>query len=128
MAEAGAEDVDRAVHAATRAFQDSAWSQMIPAAREALLLRWADLVERHGDELAELESLDNGKLVLYARMVDVPATVNLIRYYAGWATKIQGVTTNVSIGMPNTYLKKTMFLTFGTSTPVVRRSTVVAMR
>ena len=102
VAEAGAEDVDRAVHAATRAFQDSAWSQMIPAAREALLLRWADLVERHGDELAELESLDNGKLVLYARMVDVPATVNLIRYYAGWATKIQGVTTNVSIGIPNT--------------------------
>ena len=102
VAEAGAEDVDRAVAAATRAFQDSAWSRMIPAAREALLLRWADLVERHGDELAELESLDNGKLVLYARMVDVPATVNLIRYYAGWATKIQGVTTNVSIGIPNT--------------------------
>ena len=74
MAEAGPEDVDRAVAAPTRAFQDSAWSRMIPAAREALLLRWADLVERHGGELAELESLE-GKLVLYARMVDVPATV-----------------------------------------------------
>ena len=102
VAEAGAEDVDRAVDAATRAFQDSAWSRMLPATREALLLKWADLVERNGDELAELESLDNGKLVLYARMIDVPATVNLIRYYAGWATKIQGVTTAVSIGIPHT--------------------------
>jgi phenylacetaldehyde dehydrogenase len=101
VAEAGAEDVDRAARAAEKAFYDSAWSRMIPVAREALLLKWADLVEAHADELAELESLDNGKLVLYAKMVDVPATVQLIRYYAGWATKIEGSTTNVSIGIPN---------------------------
>jgi len=102
VAEADAEDVDRAARAASRAFYEGAWSRMIPAVREALLLKWADLVEAHADELAELESLDNGKLVIYAKMVDVPAAVNLIRYYAGWTTKIEGVTTNVSIGIPNT--------------------------
>lgn len=102
VAEAAAEDVDRAARAATRAFYDGEWSRMIPAVREALLMKWADLVEARADELAELESLDNGKLVMYARMVDVPAAVNLIRYYAGWATKIEGATTNVSIGIPNT--------------------------
>ena len=102
VAEGDAEDVDRAAKAATRAFYDGAWSRMIPAVREALLLKWADLVEAHSDELAELESLDNGKLVIYAKMVDVPAAVNLIRYFAGWTTKIEGTTTNVSIGIPNT--------------------------
>jgi phenylacetaldehyde dehydrogenase len=101
VAEGDAEDVDRAAKAATRAFYGGPWSRMIPAAREAMLLKWADLVEAHAEELAELESLDNGKLVLYARMVDVPAAVNLIRYFAGWATKIEGTTTNVSIGIPN---------------------------
>ena len=102
VAEADAEDVDRAARAATRAFYDGPWSRMIPAVREALLMKWADLVEAHADELAELESLDNGKLVIYAKMVDVPAAVNLIRYYAGWTTKIEGTTANVSIGIPNT--------------------------
>jgi phenylacetaldehyde dehydrogenase len=102
VAEADAEDVDRAAKAATRAFYEGAWSRMIPAVRESLLMKWADLVEAHADELAELESLDNGKLVLYAKMVDVPAAVNLIRYFAGWTTKIEGTTTNVSIGIPNT--------------------------
>ena len=102
VAEADAEDVDRAAKAATRAFYHGEWSRMIPAVREALLMKWADLVEARADELAELESLDNGKLVIYAKMVDVPAAVNLIRYFAGWTTKIEGTTTNVSIGIPNT--------------------------
>jgi phenylacetaldehyde dehydrogenase len=102
VAEADKADVELAVQAATKAFYDSEWSRMIPAVREALLLKWADLVEQNADMLAELESLDNGKLVMYAKMVDIPATVSLIRYYAGYATKIQGVTTSVSIGIPNT--------------------------
>jgi phenylacetaldehyde dehydrogenase len=102
VAEADAEDVDRAAKAATRAFYHGEWSRMIPAVREALLMKWADLVEASADELAELESLDNGKLVIYAKMVDVPAAVNLIRYFAGWTTKIEGTTANVSIGIPNT--------------------------
>src|SRR5690606_36654856 len=90
VAEASAADIDRAAQAAHRAFYSGPWSSMIPAAREALLLKWADLVEQHADELAELESLDNGKLVFYAKIIDVPATVQLIRYYAGYATKIEG--------------------------------------
>jgi phenylacetaldehyde dehydrogenase len=102
VAEGDREDVDRAVKAAHKAFYEGEWSRMIPAAREAMLLRWADLVEANADMLAELESLDNGKLVMYAKMIDVPASIQLIRYYAGWATKIEGATTNVSIPIPNT--------------------------
>ena len=102
VAEADREDVDRAAKAAHRAFYEGEWSRMIPAVREALLLKWADLVEANAAMLAELESLDNGKLVMYANMIDVPASVQLIRYYAGWTTKIGGATANVSIGIPNT--------------------------
>jgi len=102
VAEGDREDVDRAVRAAHKAFYDSEWSRSIPTARESLLLKWADLVEANADMLAELESLDNGKLVMYAKMIDVPASVQLIRYYAGWATKIEGTTANVSIPIPNT--------------------------
>jgi phenylacetaldehyde dehydrogenase len=102
VAEGDREDVDRAAKAAHKAFYEGEWSRMIPAAREAMLLRWADLVEANAGMLAELESLDNGKLVMYAKMIDVPASVQLIRYYAGWATKIEGATTNVSIPIPHT--------------------------
>ena len=102
VAEGDREDVDRAAKAASTAFYEGEWSRMIPVARESLLLKWADLVEANADMLAELESLDNGKLVMYAKMIDVPASVQLIRYYAGWATKIGGTTANVSIGIPNT--------------------------
>ena len=96
------EDVDRAAKAAHKAFHEGPWSRMIPAAREAVLLKWADLVEANADSLAELESLDNGKLVFYAKIIDVPAAVQLIRYYAGWTTKIGGTTATVSVGIPNT--------------------------
>jgi len=96
------EDVDRAAKAAHKAFSEGPWSRMIPAAREAVLLKWADLVEANADSLAELESLDNGKLVFYAKIIDVPAAVQLIRYYAGWTTKIGGTTATVSVGIPNT--------------------------
>src|SRR3954468_3293998 len=102
VAEGDREDVDRAARAAHTAFYQGEWSRMIPAVREALLLKWADLVEANADMLAELESLDNGKMVLYAKMIDVPASVQLILYYAGWTTKIGGTTANVSIGIPNT--------------------------
>jgi phenylacetaldehyde dehydrogenase len=102
VAEGDREDVDRAAKAAHKAFYGGEWSRTIPAVREALLSKWADLVEANADMLAELESLDNGKLVTYAKMIDVPASVQLIRYYAGWATKIGGRTANVSVGIPNT--------------------------
>src|SRR5215470_1675790 len=102
VAEGDREDIDRAAKAAYKAFYEGEWSRTIPTVREALLLKWADLVEANAHMLAELESLDNGKLVTYAKMIDVPASVQLIRYYAGWATKIGGRTANVSIGIPNT--------------------------
>ena len=94
------EDVDLAVRTARRAFEDSDWSRMAPAGRERLLLKLADLVERNGEELAQLESLDNGKLVMFAQMIDVHGTVDFLRYMAGWATKIYGRTMDVSFGFP----------------------------
>jgi phenylacetaldehyde dehydrogenase len=100
LAEGDREDVDRAVRAARRAFDDSDWSRMRPAGRERLLLKLADLIETHADELAQLESLDNGKLVFLARVVDVQGTVDFFRYMAGWATKIEGRTLDVSCGFP----------------------------
>jgi len=100
LAEGDAEDVDRAVKAARRAFDDSAWSRMRPVERERLLLKLADLVEANLEEIAQLESLDNGKLVFFAKIVDVQGTVDYLRYMAGWATKIEGRTLDVSCGFP----------------------------
>jgi acyl-CoA reductase-like NAD-dependent aldehyde dehydrogenase len=90
VAQAGAEDVDRAVGAARAAFEDGPWASMAAADRGALIERLAQLVEEHGDELAELESLDNGKPVTYAKVVDVGSAANHLRYFAGWPTKIEG--------------------------------------
>src|SRR4030095_6616341 len=92
VAEGDREDVDRAAKAAHKAFYEGEWSRMIPTAREAPLLKWADLEAGNADMLAELESLDNGKLVMFAKMIDIPASVQLIRYYAGWGPKIAGET------------------------------------
>ncbi len=92
-----ASDVDRAVSAARRAFEDGEWPQMRPAQRERLLLRLADLVEREARSLAEIESLDNGKSVVLAQHVDMAMAVDFLRYMAGWATKIEGSTHDVSI-------------------------------
>ena len=102
VAEGDREDIDRAVRAARKAFDDSDWSRMPPSGRERLILKLADLVEANADELAQLESLNNGKLVMMARWVDVQGTVDFLRYMAGWATKIAGRTLDVSIGIPNT--------------------------
>lgn len=95
-----AADVDRAVAAARRAFEGADWRKFRPVDRERLLLRLADEVDAHGDELAELESLDNGKSLVLARRVDVKNTVEFLRYIAGWATKIEGTTVNVSFPRP----------------------------
>jgi phenylacetaldehyde dehydrogenase len=100
VADANAADVDRAVAAARAAFETGPWATMLPAAREALLWRLSDLIQKNADELAELESLDNGKTKFMASVVDVPGAVNHFRYMAGWATKIEGSTIEVSIGGP----------------------------
>jgi phenylacetaldehyde dehydrogenase len=92
-----AADVDRAVRAARSAFEAPEWSEMLPAQRERLLLRLADLVETHAQQLAEIEALDNGKLVMLARHVDMAMAVDFLRYMAGWATKIEGSTHDVSV-------------------------------
>ncbi|HEV7362839.1 MAG TPA: aldehyde dehydrogenase family protein, partial [Solirubrobacteraceae bacterium] len=90
VARAGAEDVDRAVRAARAAFEDGPWASMAAADRGALIERLAHLVEEHADELAELESLDNGKPVTYAKVVDVGSAAGHLHYFAGWPTKIEG--------------------------------------
>jgi phenylacetaldehyde dehydrogenase len=100
VADANATDVDRAVAAARAAFETGPWPSMLPAAREALLWRLSDLIQKNAEELAELESLDNGKTKFMASVVDVPGAVNHFRYMAGWATKIEGSTIEVSIGGP----------------------------
>ncbi len=96
VAEATAADVDEAVMAARRVFDDSEhpWRKMSASERGRLLWRIADAVERNIDELAELETLDNGKPIFESRYVDMPMVVDVLRYYAGWATKIHGETTN----------------------------------
>ncbi|MFO7275780.1 MAG: aldehyde dehydrogenase family protein [Pseudomonadota bacterium] len=98
--DANAEDVNRAVAAARKAFESGPWPDMLPAQREALLWRLADLIDRHAEELAELESLDNGKTKLMASMVDIPAASAQFRYMAGWATKIEGSTFQTSLPGP----------------------------
>ena len=98
VAEAGAEDVDRAVAAARAAFESGPWPEMLPVSRQALLWRLADLIEQHAAEFAEIESLDNGKTRFMASIIDVPGARNYFRYMAGWATKIEGTTMQTSIG------------------------------
>jgi phenylacetaldehyde dehydrogenase len=95
-AEGDAADVDLAVAAARRAFEDSEWSRMKPVDRERLLHRLADLVERDADELAELEAIDNGKSALMARHVDIKHSLEVWRYMAGWPTKLEGKTLPIS--------------------------------
>src|SRR5246500_15312 len=96
IVEASAEDVDRAVKAARHAFEERTgpWRKMSAGERGRLLWRLADLVEKNLDELAELETLDNGKPIFESKYVDIPMVVDVLRYYAGLATKIHGETVN----------------------------------
>ena len=97
VAEADAADVDLAVKAARKAFHSkSAWRRMSASERGRLLNRLADLIEQNVDELATLESLDNGKPRHVARTADLPLVIGCYRYYAGWADKIQGKTIPIS--------------------------------
>jgi acyl-CoA reductase-like NAD-dependent aldehyde dehydrogenase len=104
--QAGAEDVDRAVRAAREAFEDGRWSGIAAAQRTRAMLALADAVEAHADELAELESLDNGKPLKLAKRVDVPLTAEHLRYFAGWPTKIEGETLPVAIPDMHCYTRK----------------------
>ncbi|HXX01781.1 MAG TPA: aldehyde dehydrogenase family protein, partial [Candidatus Acidoferrales bacterium] len=96
VAEASSADVDHAVAAARRAFEDrnGAWRKLSASERGRLLWKLADLLEKNIDEFAELETLDNGKPIFESRYVDMPMVIDVLRYYAGLATKIHGETVN----------------------------------
>ncbi len=96
VAEATANDVDQAVASARKAFEDVSgpWRKMSASERGKVLWRIGDLIEKNIDELAELETLDNGKPIFESRYVDMPMVADVFRYFAGWATKIHGETVN----------------------------------
>ncbi len=97
VAEGDREDIDRAVKAARAAFETGRWPQLTPSERGRAIWKLADLLEENLEEFAELESLDNGKPQKIARGADVPLAVDLLRYMAGWATKIEGNTIPISV-------------------------------
>ena len=97
VAEGDRADIDRAVKAARKAFESGPWPNLSPSDRGRLIWKLGDLLEQHLDEFAELESLDNGKPVSVALVADVPLAVDLFRYMAGWATKIEGNTIPISV-------------------------------
>jgi phenylacetaldehyde dehydrogenase len=97
VAEGGKEDIDRAVKAARKAFESGTWPRLTASQRGRLLWKFGDLVLQHVKELAELESLDNGKPVTVARAADVPLAAELFQYMAGWATKLEGNTLSLSV-------------------------------
>ena len=92
VAEGDREDINRAVKAARKAFDGGAWPEMTASERGRLIWKLGDLIEQHLEEFAQIESLDNGKPLSVARVADVPLAVDLFRYMAGWATKIEGNT------------------------------------
>ncbi|MGB9122074.1 MAG: aldehyde dehydrogenase family protein [Candidatus Angelobacter sp.] len=96
VAEGGVSGVDQAVAAARKAFDDvnSPWRKMSASERGKVLWRIGDLIEKNIEELAELETLNNGKPIFESRYVDMPMVADVFRYYAGWATKIHGETVN----------------------------------
>jgi phenylacetaldehyde dehydrogenase len=101
VAEGDGEDIDRAVKAARKAFEEGPWSRMTSSERGRLIWKLGDLMEQHLEEFAQLESLDNGKPLSVARVADVPLAIDLFRYMAGWATKIEGNTIPISASSPH---------------------------
>ncbi|MHB8217590.1 MAG: aldehyde dehydrogenase family protein [Candidatus Sulfotelmatobacter sp.] len=97
VAEGDREDIEQAVKAARKAFDHGPWRSLTASERGRLIWKLADLLESHTEEFAYLESLDNGKPLTIARAADVPLAVDLFRYMAGWATKIEGNTIPVSV-------------------------------
>jgi len=108
VAEGDKEDIDRAVAAARAAFDRGPWRRLTPAERGRLMWRLADLVEARLEEFAQLESLDNGKPVVMARLADMPISVDTLRYYAGWATKVEGSTIPLSMQPEGKFLAYTL--------------------
>ena len=97
VAAGDAEDVNLAVEAARRAFEGSAWSRLTASDRGRMVWRIGDLILEYADELAAIESLDNGKPVRVAREADVELAADVFHYMAGFATKIAGHTLDISV-------------------------------
>jgi aldehyde dehydrogenase (NAD+) len=106
IAEGDKADVDEAVKAARKAFDEGKWPAMRPHDRTRYLLKIAELIEQHADELAELETLDNGKAIFESKNIDIPMAAETMRYYAGWATKIYGETNPSDPSMFNYTLRE----------------------
>jgi acyl-CoA reductase-like NAD-dependent aldehyde dehydrogenase len=92
IAEGDKADVDEAVTVARKAFEEGPWPSMNPHQRARLMFKIAELIDAHAEELAELETLDNGKPLAFAKAFDVPAAAETFRYYGGWVTKLYGET------------------------------------
>ena len=117
MAPAGdKEDIDAAVNAARKVFDDPShsWNTMTPSERGKLIWKIGDLILDNADELAEIESIDNGKPMAVAKVADVPLSADLFHYMAGWATKIEGNTIPISVP----YAPGAKFHAFTTREPV----------
>ncbi|MFZ1918520.1 MAG: aldehyde dehydrogenase family protein [Terriglobales bacterium] len=97
VAEGDKQDIDAAVKAARKAFDSGPWSRMTASERGRLIWKLADLLEEHTEEFATIETLDNGKPLTVARGADVPLAVDMFRYMAGWATKLEGTTIPISV-------------------------------
>lgn len=94
--EAREKDIDRAVEAAVKAFEEGSWSKISASDRSKLMHRLADLMERDFEVLAQLDTLDNGKPIQEMRNADLPGAIDQLRYFAGWTTKMTGQTIPVS--------------------------------
>src|SRR5947199_2014059 len=106
VAEGGAEDIDRAVASARRSFNRGTWRELPPAERAKVLWKVGDMLEERADEFAQLETLDNGMPINDALLFHVPLAAATFRYYAGWVTKLDGATQQVSL--PGRYLSYTL--------------------
>ncbi|MBV8476773.1 MAG: aldehyde dehydrogenase family protein [Acidobacteria bacterium] len=114
VAEGDREDINRAVSAARTAFESGPWSRLTVSERGRLIWKLADLLEANTEEFAEIESLDNGKPLKVARAADIPLAVDMFRYMAGWATKIEGSTIPISVP----YTPGTRYLAYTLREPV----------
>jgi acyl-CoA reductase-like NAD-dependent aldehyde dehydrogenase len=106
VAEGDKADVDEAVKAARKAFSDGPWARLSPHQRARFLFRIAELIDANADELAELETLDNGKPVTQSKAIDIAGAAETFRYYGGWATKIYGETNPSDPSMFNYTLRE----------------------
>jgi acyl-CoA reductase-like NAD-dependent aldehyde dehydrogenase len=106
VAEASAEDVDRAVAAARKSFERGTWRELPPAERAKALWKVGDMIEERANEFAQLETLDNGMPINDALLFFVPLAAATFRYYAGWVTKLDGATQQISV--PGSYLSYTL--------------------